>query len=553
MHGSAAQDGEVRGLIARDSLMDKFTRVSVAIGNQVHLRSLRDAFSTIITLFILGGVAVLFDNVIFPAVMQGDMLVAWQTWGNAVLQGTQNFASVMLAAMLGFCLARNLHFQNAIGAIMVSTACFIVVIPQTIEVSGSLHELVLDGKSYDLDKPQTTDDGQFLILRAEQEAEEAQDADANDGSAEAGVSPAVAQLLTDRQLTYEINDAAEESEEAYEEEKAQLMGDAAVFTQAFTVDQFGSGGLFVAIVIGLASSTVFFKLSGYKKLRLYLGEGVPPAVASTFNVLIPSCLTILLFAGIAAVLAGAFDTNVPEIIDIVVQRPLSVFVGENIWGASLIFSIGMFLFTLGIHQTTVNGVLLTPIMQVLLDENTEAFAQGLPYDMVNYNYLNYDTQAVFGTIGGSGCTLGLIIATFLFSRSQSARAVCGLGLGPGIFEINEPIIYGYPIVYNLPLMVAFVLCSLIGYAGSYFMTVLGLMRPCVITIAWTTPPLINAFLATAGDFRAPVCQLALMIIITVVYTAFMKIAERTGTGFSDTDVLGDDFLGSEEVMEAAEG
>ena len=536
-------------MIARDGMMDKFTRISVAIGNQVHLRSLRDAFSTIITLFILGGVAVLFDNVIFPAIMQGDMLVAWQTWGNAVLQGTQNFASVMLAAMLGFCLARNLHFQNAIGAIMVSTACFIVVIPQSVGVSGSLTSLTIDDDTLDLHRPQSTVDNQYLLLRIEQEAEEAEDAEVNDGNVESGVAPVITRLQTDSHMTIDFHEATEESEEASE---AAISGQATVFTQAFTVDQFGSAGLFVAIVMGIASSTVFFKLSSFKKLRLYLGEGVPPAVASTFNVLIPASLTIMLFAGIAALLAGFFGTNIPEIIDLVIQRPLSVFVGENIWGASLIFSIGMFLFTLGIHQTTVNGVLLTPIMQVLLNENTEAFAQGLPITMENYNYLNYDTQAVFGTIGGSGCTLGLIIATFLFSRSQSARAVCGLGLVPGIFEINEPIIYGYPIVYNLPLMVAFVLCALIGYAGSYFMTVLGLMRPCVITIAWTTPPFINAFLATAGDFRAPVCQLALMIIITVVYTAFMKIAEITGSGFSDTDVLGDDFLGSEAAMEAAE-
>ena len=536
-------------MIARDGMMDKFTRISVAIGNQVHLRSLRDAFSTIITLFILGGVAVLFDNVIFPAIMQGDMLVAWQTWGNAVLQGTQNFASVMLAAMLGFCLARNLHFQNAIGAIMVSTACFIVVIPQSVGVSGSLTSLTIDDDTLDLHRPQSTVDNQYLLLRIEQEAEEAEDAEVNDGNVESGVAPVITRLQTDSHMTIDFHEATEESEEASE---AAISGQATVFTQAFTVDQFGSAGLFVAIVMGIASSTVFFKLSSFKKLRLYLGEGVPPAVASTFNVLIPASLTIMLFAGIAALLAGFFGTNIPEIIDLVIQRPLSVFVGENIWGASLIFSIGMFLFTLGIHQTTVNGVLLTPIMQVLLNENTEAFAQGLPITMENYNYLNYDTQAVFGTIGGSGCTLGLIIATFLFSRSQSARAVCGLGLVPGIFEINEPIIYGYPIVYNLPLMVAFVLCALIGYAGSYFMTVLGLMRPCVITIAWTTPPFINAFLATAGDFRAPVCQLALMIIITVVYTAFMKIAEITGSGFSDTDVLGDDFLGSEAAMEASE-
>ena len=514
------------------SFMDKFAAVSTAIGNQIHLRSLRDSFSSIITLFILGGVAVLFNNVIFPAIMQGDMLTAWQTWGNAVLQGTQNFASVMLAGMIGFSYARNVRFDNAIGCVVVGIAAFIIVIPQSIEISGNIGALNLGDGTVNVSEYVTSSDGNYALTFTEDTLEENTDANVNTGDVEDVIPEGVTSLITENGTTIDFNQAAQETEEAT---AASLDGSGTFFAQALTSDQLGTSGLFVAIVMGLVATSIFIWLSGIEKLRINLGEGVPPAVSASFNVMIPMAITLMGCGLLAALLAGFFDTNVPAIINMVVTEPLRVFVGDNIWGAAFIFCMGMLLFTLGIHHSTINSTLLEPIMLVLMTENTEAFNQGLPVNMENYNYLNSDTQAVFGTMGGSGCTIGLIIATFLFSKSQSARAICALATAPGIFEINEPIIYGYPIVYNLPLMIAFVLSSFIGYVGSYFMTVLGLMNPCFVLVPWTTPPLINSFLATAGDWRAPICQLALIAVITVVYTFFMKIAESAGTGTLDED------------------
>ena len=512
------------------SFMDKFAAVSTAIGNQIHLRSLRDSFSSIITLFILGGVAVLFNNVIFPAIMQGDMLTAWQTWGNAVLQGTQNFASVMLAGMIGFSYARNVRFDNAISCVVVGIAAFIIVIPQSIEVSGnlaSLDGLTLGEGNYDVSQYVTSEDGNYALLKIQQEEEANTDANTNDGDVEDVIPFGVTSLITEDGTTVNFNQAVQETEDA----TAASLGTGVVMSQALTSNQLGTNGLFVAIVMGLVATSVFIWLSGIDKLKINLGEGVPPAVAASFNVMIPMAIVLMGCGLIAALLAGFFDTSIPAIINMVVQEPLRVFVGENIWGAAFIFCMGQLLFTLGIHHTTINGTLLEPIMLVMINENTEAFNAGVqPINMENYHYLNYDTQACFGTMGGSGCTIGLIIATFAFSKSQSARAICALATAPGIFEINEPIIYGYPIVYNLPLMIAFVASAFIGYVGSYFLTVLGLMNPCFIMVPWTTPPLINSFLATAGDWRAPICQLALIAVITVVYIFFMKIAEAAGTG-----------------------
>ena len=131
-----------------------------------------------------------------------------------------------------------------------------------------------------------------------------------------------------------------------------------------------------------------------------------------------------------------------------------------------------------------------------------------------------------GAIGGSGCTLCLLIATFLFSKNKTSKTVGSLALGPGIFNINEPVIYGYPIVYNLPLMIPFVLVPDLFMIITYFATVAGLINPCVVMVPWTTPVFLSGFLATAGDFRAVILQVILVALGVAIYLPFMKVHER---------------------------
>lgn len=101
-----------------------------------------------------------------------------------------------------------------------------------------------------------------------------------------------------------------------------------------------------------------------------------------------------------------------------------------------------------------------------------------------------------------------------------------LSIVPGIFNINEPVIYGYPIVFNIPLLIPFVLTPIISLLIAYYATVLGLMNKTVVLVPWTTPPLINGFLATGGDWRAVVVQLFSFIIGVLFYIPFMKISEQ---------------------------
>ena len=193
----------------------------------------------------------------------------------------------------------------------------------------------------------------------------------------------------------------------------------------------------------------------------------------------------------------------------------------------MIYSLGVFLFTLGIHQSTINGVLVEPVLTIVLTEAMELYATGgmdavlaRPDVWLNMNVIN-----VYALMGGSGCTLALLIATFIWGKWKPSREIAKLGILPAIFNINEPVIYGYPIVFNIPLMVPFVLNTIIGILVGYFATVIGLVNPTCIQVPWTTPIIASGLLSTGMDWRAAVLQVILLAIFVIVYLPFMKASE----------------------------
>ena len=132
----------------------------------------------------------------------------------------------------------------------------------------------------------------------------------------------------------------------------------------------------------------------------------------------------------------------------------------------------------------------------------------------------------FGLLGGSVNTICLIIATFLFSKYKASRSIAELSAAPGLFNINEPVIFGYPIVFNIALIIPFVLMPTIGITIGYYTTLWGWMNPSVVFTPWTTPPILNAYLATGGDWRAVVIQLAVIALGVLIYLPFMKLSEK---------------------------
>ena len=421
------------------SFLDKFAEISGKIGSEVHLRSLRDAFATIMPLYILAGIAVLINNVVFPLFLTDQALTNAQYWGNALTLGTLNISAILLAGVVGYCHAHNMRYDRDIACVVVAIASFFVTMPQSVEVA--------------------IDDVTGMV--------------------------------------------------------------SGVFSTANT----GTNGLFAAIIIGLLATTLFIRLSNIDRLKIDLGEGVPPAVAGSFNVMIPMLLTLATFGLLSAILFVGFSTDLSTIIKQFVQAPLQA-LNSNIWGVVIIYTFANLLFCLGIHQSAISGVLAEPMLTILITDNMAAYAAGGFAAIQPDHYMNMQIVNTFGLIGGSGCTLCLLIATFLFSKNKTSKTIASLALGPGIFNINEPVIYGYPIVYNLPLMIPFVLVPDLFMIITYFATTAGLINPCVVMVPWTTPVFMSGFLATAGDFRAVILQVVLVVLGVIIYLPFMKVHER---------------------------
>lgn len=417
------------------SFLDKFAEISGKIGNEVHLRTLRDSFAVIMPLFILAGVAVLFNNVVFPKISSGNILVNLQYWGNAIQQGSLNIAGLLLAPTIGYMLARNKKADNPIAASIVSLAALVMTNPAVTKVT-------IEGTS-------KTINGTGII----------------------------------------------------------------------SSNNIGTTGMFGGIIIGLIATELFIRFSKSKKLRINLGESVPPAVSSSFASMLPAILTLLLVSLVAMLLHAFWNTDLISLITNLIQEPLRK-VNTSLPGTLLIYSTGNLLFTLGIHQTVINGTLLDPLLLVNLNENMAAYGahKAIPHILVNTDQ--------FGMMGGSGATLCLLIAVFAFSKSKAHRQVAGLSIVPGLFNINEPVIFGFPIVFNIPMMIPFVLQPIIGLTIQYVVTALGWMNRVVVMVPWTTPPLINTYLATAGDWRAPLWQLLVIIIGVLLYLPFLKVSER---------------------------
>ncbi|ONN44303.1 PTS sugar transporter subunit IIC [Enterococcus mundtii] len=283
----------------------------------------------------------------------------------------------------------------------------------------------------------------------------------------------------------------------------------------------GSKGVFAAIITGLLATELYIRLTRSKKLQVNLGDSVPPAVGKSFNTMFPLIIVVSLFA-FASFLIQLTENDFMRIIEQFIQEPLRG-VGTSFIGYLFLVCFGNLLFSFGIHQSVITGPILDPLLMVNMNENMAATAKGEAAPHI----INSAFHQVYGALmGGTGSTIALVIAILIFSHYQAYKDLSKLALGPNIFNINEPVIFGLPIVFNLPMIIPFVLSPIVGTTIGYLATSMELVNQCVVPIPWTTPPFLSGFLATAGDWRAIVVQAVIIVALVFFYLPFLKISER---------------------------
>lgn len=279
----------------------------------------------------------------------------------------------------------------------------------------------------------------------------------------------------------------------------------------------GTAGIFVAILSAIISTELFVKLSSTDKLKIKLTGGIPPAVAQSFEALISIILTLLTF-GVASFLIHLLTKfEVHDLINQIIQAPL-VHLTTSLPGFIILCGMTNLLFALGIHPSGIVNPILEPPLLVAMQQNTEAFAKHLEIP----NIIVLPFRDLYGHIGGTGSTIALIIAIFLISRKKANRDFAKMSGPLGIFNINEPVIYGFPVVFNPLIMIPFVVGPLISFCVAYFATWAGMVSKIVVFVPWSTPPLINAYIASGGDIRNVILQLVLIAMMVVIYIPFLK-------------------------------
>ena len=280
-------------------------------------------------------------------------------------------------------------------------------------------------------------------------------------------------------------------------------------------------GLFLGMFIAIVSVELFSWLLKQDKLRIKMPDSVPSNVARSFSNLIPTILTVTIIATGGFIVKAITGLTLYDIIYTVVQRPLQMIV-SGLPGVLLLMLTAQLFWVIGIHGNQMIKPIREPILLGAIAANMEAFNAGEPIPYI----INMPFWDIYMTVGGSGMTLGLIIAIFLASKREDFRAIAKLSSIPAIFNINEPIIFGLPIVLNPILAIPFILVPLVNGVIAYFLTAIGFAGPAVVMIPWTTPAIISSYLATAGNIGAVITQIICIIVSVLIYLPFVKIADR---------------------------
>lgn len=300
-----------------------------------------------------------------------------------------------------------------------------------------------------------------------------------------------------------------------------------VLPRSFTNAQ----GLFLGMIVAIVATEFYCKVVDSGKLGIKMPNNVPPNVARSFNVLIPSILTIIVISSVGFIFSAVFGISLFDAIGTLVQKPLRG-VLTGLPGYLLIFAISSTFWFIGIHGTQVLRPVYTAIMLDAILTNTDLVANNLPPKYI----LNDAFISIFTNPSGAGCTIGLIIAILIASKRQDYKTVARISIIPGLFNINETVIFGLPIVLNPLLMIPFIVTPIITATFAYFMTVIGFCGYLVYAVPWTTPPLLIAWLASGGNIGAVITQALCIVIATAIYMPFVLIANRQAATEEEADV-----------------
>lgn len=307
-------------------------------------------------------------------------------------------------------------------------------------------------------------------------------------------------------------------------------GSEIVVSNILDINRLGAKGMFVGM-FGSFLAAWLYCWATEKKWTIKMPSSVPPAVSKSFSALIPACLTLSVFLLIRIAFLYTPWGNIHDFIYEIVQAPLTA-LGSTLWATLVAIFAVQLLWFFGLHGQIIVNSVLDPIWNALTLENLTAFqaGQAIP-NIVTKQFIEIFTVG----IGGSGMTLAAVLILAFMCRSKTLKQVGRLALPAGCFNVNEPVIFGLPIVLNPTILIPWIVAPLINVIIVYFSMASGLVPLTTgVTVPWTTPIFISGMLAT-NSWQGGVVQLVELAVVFVCWLPFLKALDKANVAEYDEE------------------
>lgn len=288
-----------------------------------------------------------------------------------------------------------------------------------------------------------------------------------------------------------------------------------------SLDRLGAKGMFLGMIAAFIAAELYCRFTK-KGWQIKMPDGVPPAVSKSFAALIPAVLTLTIFLAVQAAVTGLFNVNLHDVIYEVIQKPL-VGLGSSLPATLVALFFVQLLWFFGLHGQIIVNSVMDPIWNTLMLENLDAYKAGraLPH-IITKPFMETFTVG----LGGSGMTLAVVILMAFVMKKKQYRDVGRLALAPGLFNVNEPVIFGMPIVLNASIFIPWLIAPLIVTILNYTVMAIGLVpAPTGVSVPWTVPIFFSGMLAT-NSVLGGILQLIDVVIVGLIWFPFLKMLDR---------------------------
>ncbi|OTN75097.1 PTS system, cellobiose-specific IIC component [Enterococcus sp. 8G7_MSG3316] len=288
-----------------------------------------------------------------------------------------------------------------------------------------------------------------------------------------------------------------------------------------SLDRLGAKGMFIGMLAAFLAAEIYCRITK-RGWQIKMPDGVPPAVSKSFAALIPAIITLTVFLVINAIMTGVFNANLHDVVYEVIQKPLTG-LGSSLPATLLALFFVQFLWFFGLHGQIIVNSVMDPIWNTLMLDNLEAYQNGdaLPH-IVTKPFMETFTVG----LGGSGMTLAVVILMAFVLKKKQYRDVGRLALAPGIFNVNEPAIFGMPIVLNATILIPWVVAPLVVTTLNYLVMAAGLVpAPTGVSVPWTVPVVFSGVLAT-NSWLGGLLQVIDVVIVGMIWYPFLRVLDR---------------------------